>query len=101
MSTEIVVLSRTEFEATLDRVAKQAAEAVMSSIGGQKTHDQARLLKSVEIAEMIGVSAEFFATNVSLRRGFPPAINIGAGEKRQQRRWRERDVLEWIDREAA
>jgi hypothetical protein len=101
MSTEIVVLSRTEFETTLERVAKQAAEAVLSRIDGQKHKDSAQLLTPAEIARMLHVSAEFFASNVSLRRGFPPAINVGAGEKRQQRRWRERDVLDWIDREAA
>lgn len=98
MSTEIVVLSRTEFETTLERVARQAAEAVMAKISTTRND---RMLKPAEVANLLGISEYNLLNVASLQRGFPASINVGTGEKRQTRRWLESSIIEWMEREAA
>lgn len=51
-----------------------------------------------DCAKCLGVTKAFFRDDISLRKGFPKAVDFNKGSsRRDKQRWRPKDIRAWAD----
>lgn len=91
-STEpIVILTRAELDALVQRTAQAAAAEVARQIGQPASSE---LWDAEAAGAYLGLSAYTVAHELAHKRDFPDPITLGDGP-RAKRRWLAEEVMEW------